>query len=122
MIVEQELSDYTSLRQGQLRVELVGGRQETLQRSLENLVLSHNEGHRFDSVIYWRKNFRELLSRLLMANQVLIAKEDEKIVGFMAWACVDNVLGLNKLRFELPDVITIGKKFYVPICVSENPK
>ena len=57
-----------------------------------------------------------------MANQVLIAKEDEKIVGFMAWACVDNVLGLNKLRFELPDVITVGKKFYVPICVSENPK
>ena len=101
---------------------MVGGRQETLQKLLEDLVLSHNEGHRFDSVLYWRDNFRELLRRLLMARQVLIAKKDDKIVGFIAWACVDNVIGLNKLRWELPDVVTVGKKFYVPICVSENPR
>lgn len=87
-------------------------------------VLENDINNHFKSAHYHWDNYIKHWTRLKEANQIMFLLDEggTRVEGMCSWAIVseEGVKGINKVSWELPEVIQSGDILYVDICVLQK--
>ena len=86
---------------------------------IERFIEQHGN-RQFETRRDYYSNYYLQLMRLLESDQLLLQRDlDGKLIGACGWAMVnkDDEWKINKVRWTLPENITIGDELYISFCV-----